>query len=219
MGNYNIQFTCQWNSELTKENGWGLDDFEVKATVTEDSSWHSTFLDMSALLGNKSHCVSKGVACFVTRDNRIISTGINGTPTGLTNCDDIFPKEGFNKKTHHDFSLRYEIHAEINALLSAARNGISTDRASIYVNYSPCRDCAKSIIAAGIENLYFKDFYFNDLDGVIFLLLSNSINVYQVVVKDSIEEAQHYGSEEAFLLWQNIVDKVDKTTPFWIRKK
>jgi len=148
--------------------------------------WGNDFLNMTSILGKRSHCVSHGVAAFITKDCRIISTGINGTPKGLINCDAFFDKNNFDKEKHHEFSLNYEIHAEVNALLSAARNGICIDNSDIYVNYSPCRDCAKAILASGIKSLYFRDLYMNDLNGFLLLLLSGIVKVNQIIEDDDL---------------------------------
>lgn len=213
-----INYVCKWPEIFSSRNNWGLDELSIEISLFDDKGWHSTFLDMANTLGNRSHCVSKGVACFVTRENRIISTGINGTPSGLTNCDDVFCRNDFDKELHHSFSQKYEIHAEVNALLSAARNGISTNKASIYVNYSPCRDCAKSIIAAGIENLYFKQFYWTDLSGLILLLLSGKLNLFRVVEDGNSGNVIKTADDDSKRLMEEILASVNPKRAFWVRK-
>lgn len=174
-------------------------------------NWAKSFIDMLNIMGKHSHCVSKKVACFIVKNQRIISTGINGTPQNLNNCDQLFHSTEYDKDEHHNFSLKYEIHAEINALLNAAKNGIKVNNSSIYVNYSPCRDCAKSILAAGIKSIYFKDFYLNDLDGIIFLILSNLIEVYQII--DNTISVEDYE-----IVIDNIINRTNEillnTNPF-----
>jgi dCMP deaminase len=159
-----------------EDTGYDLFSDQIK-----EIQWADTFLDMSVIMSKHSHCVSKKVACIITKEKRIISTGINGTPAGMTNCDSIFDEDSFNTDEHHDFSLNYECHAEMNALLTAARNGVSIKDCSLYTNLVPCRDCAKAIIASGIRKVFFKNFYERDLMGFTFLVRCDNIKVVQVI--------------------------------------
>lgn len=120
---------------------------------------HKTFLDMIPVLSGLSHCVSKQVAALIVKDGRIVSTGINGTASGYKNCDDIFNKKFFERKTHHEFSEKYEIHAEMNAILYAAKQGISIDNATIYSNLMPCWNCIKHLSASGIKKIIYAKEY------------------------------------------------------------
>lgn len=173
----------------------------AKGKKVKDSSdptnWHLTFLTMANTLGDRSHCISKKVGAIITKDSRIISTGINGTPAGLLNCCDLFSPDfldpskvsnedqlKLNKDLHHAFSTKYEIHAEANALLIAAKNGIALEGSTLYVNYSPCRECAKSILAAGISSVVFRYFYLNDLLGFVFLVKSLRLEKIIQIVED-----------------------------------
>ena len=101
--------------------------------------------------------------------------GYNGTPSGLVNCDEVF-KDGSlvghlldgTEITHHEFSERFEIHAEQNCLLTAAKNGISVKDCSLYITTAPCVNCAKIIIAAGIKKVIYKEIYKNNF-GILLL--------------------------------------------------
>ena len=147
--------------------------------------WYKTFLDVAKLLGERSHCISKKVGSIITKDNRIISTGINGTPENLLNCDDIF-NNNFditneeNRKIHHNFSTNYEIHSEVNSIIYAAKNGISIKDSTLFVNYFPCKECSKAILASGISTIVFENFYDLDLYGFSLIMLSKKIKVYHV---------------------------------------
>ncbi len=143
-----------------------------------EMKWHRIFLEITESIAKGSHCVSKKVGALIVKNKRIISTGINGTPPGLKNCDEIFG-DNYNAEEHHAWSLENEIHAEINCLLVAAREGISVKDSDIYITYSPCLDCCKSIIAAGIKNIYFKLIYEKDTRGLP-LLNDSGINLYKV---------------------------------------
>lgn len=150
----------------------------------KETDWFNTFLSVTNVIAERSHCVSKHVAAVLVKDGRIISTGINGTPPFATNCDTIF-EDNFDKDLHHEFSKNYEIHAEINSILSAAKNGIAINGAELYINYSPCRDCAKAIAGSGISRVIFRKVYENDPLGLL-ILSSCGIKTIQIC-EDSIE--------------------------------
>lgn len=109
-------------------------------------------------LAKQSNCVSHKVGCLIIKDDRIISMGYNGTPAGFKNCSEVFT-DYFDREEHHKWSLRYEIHAEMNALMYAAKNGIATQGATMICSLEPCDNCLKAIIQSGITTLYFLKKY------------------------------------------------------------
>ena len=115
------------------------------------------FLKTAYLLGKKSKCVSKQVGAVITHEGRIISTGYNGTPAGTQNCNEHFPNyhNALQREEHHAWSRINEIHGEMNAIMFAARHGVSTEGAEIYTILQPCDECLKNIIAAGIKKIYY----------------------------------------------------------------
>ena len=120
------------------------------------------FMKMAKEMATLSHCQSFKVACLIVKDGRILSTGINGTPTGATNCDEIFPpreSDKFNRDEHHTFSDNYEIHSEINAIIFAAKNGIAIDGATMYCTLSPCKNCLKAICNSGVKRIVYGETY------------------------------------------------------------
>lgn len=119
----------------------------------------SVFMEMAVMFSQLSHCVSKKVAAFIVRNGRIISTGINGSPSGATNCDDVFDPNSFDRNIHHFWSELHELHAESNAIAEAAKRGIAIYDSDLYVTLSPCSSCAKLIAASGIKNVYFDELY------------------------------------------------------------
>ena len=126
-----------------------------------------------------STCGRLQVGALIVKDGRVISMGWNGVPSGQDHCNEHFKSRGwdvsekFMSEEHHKFAIRNEIHAEQNAVAYAAKSGISTDGAELYITYSPCRDCAKLIVAAGIEEVYFTNEYDRDYGGVEFLKKNN----------------------------------------------
>ena len=113
------------------------------------------FLKSAFLLGQESKCVSKKVGAIIAHDRRIISTGYNGTPPKFENCCDHFDPNNFDREEHHAWSKLYEVHAEMNAILFAAKHGIATEGSEMYTILQPCDDCLKNITAAGIKKIYY----------------------------------------------------------------
>ena len=116
------------------------------------------YINYAEDIAKKSHCVSHKVGAVIVKNGSIVSVGINGTPAGFTNCDEVF-KEEFDRKTHHEFSEKFEIHAEMNAILNAAKNGVSVKDAEIYLTLHPCNNCLKMLCNAGIKAIYYKNEY------------------------------------------------------------
>jgi len=123
------------------------------------------FINIAKELASASKCVSKQVGAVIVKDGRILSTGYNGTPTGYKNCCDHW--DGKYTPEHHEWSKTYEIHAEMNALIWAAREGISINGATIYVTLEPCSDCSKNIIASGIKRIVYDKAYEHTNSDVI----------------------------------------------------
>ena len=117
----------------------------------------TNFINIAAEIATASKCVSKQVGAVIVKDGRILSTGYNGTPAGFTNCCDFW--DGKYTNEHHEWSKTYEIHAEMNAIIWAARKGISIEGATIYVTLEPCSECSKNLIASGIKRIVYKTPY------------------------------------------------------------
>jgi len=115
------------------------------------------FINIAFELATASKCVSKQVGAVIVKNGRILSTGYNGTPTGYVNCCDYW--DGEYTSEHHEWSKTYEIHAEMNAIIWAAKEGISIDGATIYVTLEPCSECSKNLIASGIKRIVYATEY------------------------------------------------------------
>ncbi len=115
------------------------------------------FLNIAYEISKGSKCVSRQTWAIIVKDNRILSTWYNWTPAWYINCDEYWKWE--YTKDHHDWSYKYEIHAEMNAIVWAARNGIKIQWATIYSTYQPCFDCTRAIIAAWITKIVYKEKY------------------------------------------------------------
>lgn len=115
-------------------------------------SWDEYFLKISELVGSRSTCDRAHVGAVITKNKIILSTGYNGAPRGLPHCDDV----GHEIVAGHCIRT---IHAEANAIAQAARNGASIEGAMIYLTVSPCYDCFKIMVNAGIKEVIYGNFY------------------------------------------------------------
>lgn len=107
------------------------------------------YLRMSAIWAENSYCTRRKVGAIIVKNKMIISDGYNGTPAGFENiCED---ESGTTKP--------YVLHAEANAITKVARSNNSSDGATLYVTASPCVECAKLIIQAGIKRVVFNELY------------------------------------------------------------
>lgn len=120
---------------------------------------------LAIVQSSRSSCVSHQVGCVISRDRRIISSGYNGTVSGVPNCNEV---NKYDSPTHSEWSRKNEIHAEMNAILAAAKSGISLDGCTLYTTLSPCPDCCKNIAATGIKRIvYLEDYNKSESDWVI----------------------------------------------------
>ena len=159
------------------------------------SEWDNTYMEIVSVLANNSKCAAKKVGAVVVKNLSIVSTGVNGTPSGYTNCKDLYLKENdtwFKMKngehdgllnshdeSHHEWSKKHEIHAEVNAIGKMTKNHISAEGSTIYVNYSPCIDCCKTIIASGIKEVVYSEEY-DDASHTIQFLRDNNVQVIKI---------------------------------------
>lgn len=137
-------------------------------------SWDETFMNIAELYAEHSSCAKYGVGAVLVKDKRILSTGYNGVVSGEAHCNEIFKNIDFKQdkilsEKHHLWSLCNEIHAEVNCILYAAKNGISVDGCSIYCTTQPCVNCAKTIAAAGIKKVIYKTPYNREPEALEFL--------------------------------------------------
>lgn len=122
-------------------------------------SLHNFFMDTAVSLSKQSNCVSRKVGAVIVKDDRIVSMGYNGSPKGFTNCSDVFDENNFDRKEHHAWSDVYEIHAEMNAIMFAGKEGIPLKGSTMYVTLKPCDQCLKNLIVSGIKKVYYLTEY------------------------------------------------------------
>ncbi len=114
--------------------------------------WDTYFMQIANVVAQRSTCDRANVGAVLVRDKRILSTGFNGSPTGLPHCDEI----GHLMVDNHCVRTA---HGEANAIIQAALHGISTKGATCYVNYFPCLTCTKMLINAGICRIVYDTKY------------------------------------------------------------
>ena len=107
-----------------------------------------SYLQMAEVWAQNSYCKRRKVGALLVKDRMIISDGYNGTPSGFEN---ICEEDGVTKP--------YVLHAEANAITKVAKSGNSSDGATLYVTASPCLECSKLIIQAGIKRVVYRDEY------------------------------------------------------------
>ncbi len=123
-------------------------------------TWDQYFLDISKVISSRSNCMKRQVGAVIVKDKRIVSTGYNGTPRGVKNCNDggcarcnSFADSG----TKLDECVCS--HAEENAIVQAAYHGISIRGGTLYTTYSPCLTCTKMILNAGLVEVVYNEQY------------------------------------------------------------
>ncbi|HVR19730.1 MAG TPA: cytidine/deoxycytidylate deaminase family protein [Polyangiaceae bacterium] len=116
------------------------------------ASWDEYFMAIGRVVSTRSTCDRKHVGAVLVRGRMILATGYNGSIRGLAHCDD----EGHMMEDGHCVRT---VHAEANAIVQAARNGVVLEGADIYVTASPCFGCFKLIANAGVKRIVFGEFY------------------------------------------------------------
>ena len=120
--------------------------------------YDSAYLKMAQEWAKLSHCYRKRVGALIVKDRMIISDGYNGTPTGYDNCCEDDKGD----------TLWYVLHAEANALTKIAKSNHNADGATLYITLSPCKECSKLILQAGINRVVYINGY-KDSSGLDFL--------------------------------------------------
>lgn len=126
------------------------------------------YLNIAKEVSSLSHCKRSKVGAVLVKDGNIIAFGYNGTPAGMNNCCE-----------RYDVTVPEVIHAEMNAILKAARSGYAVGGAELYLTLSPCVDCAKLILQSGIKRVIYLQEY-RKTDGVEFLKKFIDIFQYEI---------------------------------------
>jgi dCMP deaminase len=114
--------------------------------------WHTYFMNIATEAAKRSTCDRKHVGAVIVRDKTILSTGYNGSIRGMPHCDDV----GHLMDNNHCVAT---VHAEANAIIQAAKNGVRIDGGELYTTASPCWNCFQLLANAGITKVYYGEFY------------------------------------------------------------
>jgi len=139
--------------------------------VEKQSLLDRRYLKMAAIWAQNSYCIRRKVGALLVKNKMIISDGYNGTPSGFENmCED-----------ENNQTKPYVLHAEANAITKIAKSNNSSEGATLYVTSSPCLECSKLIIQAGIRRVVFTENY--RLEDGINLLKRANIEVIQIDIE------------------------------------
>ncbi len=137
------------------------------STNSKQAALDKRYIRMANIWAENSYCQRRQVGALIVKDKMIISDGYNGTPSGFENiCED---------ETNH--TKPYVLHAEANAITKIARSNNSSEGATMYVTASPCIECAKLIIQAGIKRVIYSEKYRLE-DGIELLKRANIEVIY-----------------------------------------
>jgi dCMP deaminase len=119
---------------------------------TKRIPWDEYFMMIATQVASRSTCDRKHIGAVIVREKTILSTGYNGSVRGMPHCDDV----GHMMENDHCIAT---VHAEANAIIQAAKNGVALNGADIYVTASPCWNCFKLIANSGIKRIFYQEFY------------------------------------------------------------
>lgn len=133
----------------------------MKKVITHKRpSWDEYFIEMAKLVAKRSTCLRRKVGAVLVKDKRILATGYNGAPKGLSHCLDIgCLRDKLKIPSGQRHELCRALHAEQNGLIQASLYGISLKDSSLYSTHQPCAICAKMLINAGIKEIIISDGY------------------------------------------------------------
>ena len=147
-----------------------IDPFRQICLMTMTSKWDRAYMTTAGSFAELSHAKRLQVGCVIVKDNRIVSVGYNGMPSGWDNqCEDKVMYDYGDRSPTYRLKTKPEVlHAETNAIAKMARSPESAEDASLYTTHAPCFDCSKLIYQSGIKEVYYKEEYRSN-DGLTFL--------------------------------------------------
>lgn len=119
---------------------------------------HTYFMEMAKLVSTRSTCLRRQYGAVIVKDDMVVSTGYNGAVKGAQHCEELgCLREELGIPSGERYELCRSVHAEANAIIQAAQNGVAIKEADLYVNGVPCQMCARLIINAGIKEVYIPE--------------------------------------------------------------
>ncbi|HEY8909485.1 MAG TPA: dCMP deaminase family protein [Desulfosporosinus sp.] len=131
-------------------------------------SWDSYFMQLAQVVAGRSTCLRRQVGAVMVKDRQILSTGYNGSPSGLIHCDEIgCLRQSLNVRSGERMEICRAVHAEQNALIQAAKHGVAIAGADLYSTHQPCVQCTKMLINVGIRRVVYIHPYPDTLADVM----------------------------------------------------
>jgi dCMP deaminase len=126
--------------------------------MTDRPSWHQYFMTITRQVAERSTCKRAKVGAVIVRDRNIVATGYNGSPAGLPHCTEVgcLIYSSRTPSGEMEENCFRTIHAEINAIAQAAKNGASIRDADIYITHTPCIHCFKVLLNTGVRRIYYE---------------------------------------------------------------
>jgi dCMP deaminase len=149
------------------------EDLEVQES-SKQRRLDMVYMTMAIAVSSLSHCKRSKVGAVIEKDGNVISIGYNGTPSGMDNCCEELHETGMSTITKS-----IVLHAEMNAVIKAAKTGNAVQNSTLYVTLSPCIECSKYILQSGIKRVVYLDQY-RDTSGID--LLKKFIKIEQYVI-------------------------------------
>ncbi len=144
-------------------------------------SWEEYFMEIARLVARRSTCLRRQVGALLVKDKNILTTGYNGTPSGISHCcDSGCLREAQNIPSGQRHELCRGLHAEQNAIIQAAKHGVNISGATLYCTNFPCVICSKMIINAGIKKVFYLEGYPDELSRL--MLQEAGVEVLRVEV-------------------------------------
>ena len=142
-------------------------------------SWEDYFSEITDLVSKRSTCLRRQVGAVLVKNKRILATGYNGAPTGMSHCEEVgCLRESQKVPSGERHELCRALHAEQNVIVQAAYHGIPIAGATLFCTTFPCVICAKMLINAGIKKIYYKEGYPDELSSE--MLKEAGIEVLQI---------------------------------------
>lgn len=161
---------------------------ENKMSEQDRIKWDKRYMELAELVATWSTCFreDRSIGAVIVKKNRILTVGYNGAPAGVKNCKErgkcLRQKLGIESGTRRE--VCYSIDAEQNALVQAAKLGLNTEGATIYVTHQPCSLCTRMLISAGIKRVVYKHSYPDDFSLSLFEEAGVKVDKFSDIVEE-----------------------------------
>ncbi len=155
---------------MAESRGSGAGDGrDRRSPAGERPTWDEYFLQLARQAATRSTCLRRQVGAVLVRDRRVLATGYNGAPRGVSHCLDIgCLREQLAIPSGERHELCRAIHAEQNAVIQAAVHGVAIEGATLYATLQPCVLCAKMLINCGVREIHYVEGYPDELSRSMF---------------------------------------------------